>query len=98
MAQLVVVDQVLVAQRDAEDPLPDQGRHRVLDQLRPRGVGEAAGKPLDQPDRPVGRAQQQRTGIRGHLAAVETPPPPRALRPCKSKQIRATLCRHRDSP
>ena len=32
--QLVVVDQVLVAERDAEHPLTDQGGHLVLDPLR----------------------------------------------------------------
>ena len=34
MAQLVVVDQVLVAQRDPEHPLTHQSPHRVFDQLR----------------------------------------------------------------
>src|SRR5205807_207240 len=34
VAQLVVVDQVFVAQRQREDPLTDQGFDGVLDQLR----------------------------------------------------------------
>ena len=33
VAQMVVVDEVLVAQRDPEYPLTDQGRDRVLDQV-----------------------------------------------------------------
>ena len=37
VAQLVVVDQILVAQRDPEHPLPHQTRHRVLDQIRHHG-------------------------------------------------------------
>jgi hypothetical protein len=58
VAQLVVVDQILVAQRNPNYPLPDQSRYRVLDQLRRAVVRKAAGKPLDQPDRPVGGGLQ----------------------------------------
>jgi len=54
MAQLIVVDQILVAQRDPEYPLTDQARHRVLDQIGRAVIGEAPGKPRHQPDRPVG--------------------------------------------
>ena len=98
VAQLVVVDQVFVAQRDAEHPLPDQGRHRVLDQIRHPAVLEAAGKPLDQPGRPVGRTQQHRPGLRGHRAAVKRRHHRSPLDTCKAKQIRATLCLHRIPP
>jgi hypothetical protein len=42
----------------------------VLDQVSRTMIAETAGKSLDQPDRPVGRAQQQRPGIRGHRPAV----------------------------
>jgi hypothetical protein len=34
-------------------------------------VGEAGGEPLGQPDRPVGLAEQQGTGIRGDRTTVE---------------------------
>jgi hypothetical protein len=71
VAQLVVIDQVFVAQRQREDPLTDQGFDGVLDQLRRAAVGKTIGKPRDQPDRPVRRPQQQGSGIRGHLAAVK---------------------------
>ena len=64
MAQLVVVVQVLVAERDADDALHHQRLDTVLDQSGIAAVGEAGGEALDQPDRPVGRAQQQRAGIR----------------------------------
>ena len=57
MAQLVVVDQVLVAQRDPEHTLPDQARHRVLDQIGVPVIGETAGKALDQSDLLVGGAE-----------------------------------------
>ena len=66
---MVVVAQILVAQRDAEHPLPDQRCHLMFDQLRRAGIGKAGGEPVDQPDRPLARTQQQRPGIRGHRPA-----------------------------
>src|SRR5438034_7966481 len=61
-------------------------------------ISETAGKALDQPELSIGGAQQHRTGLRGHPPAVKR----RHHRPpfnwCKAKQIRATLCLHRDSP
>ena len=98
VAQFVMIDQILVAQRDAKYALPDQGRNRVLDQILRSAVLETPGKPINQPDRPVARAKQHRAGIRGHLAAVESGNHRSAIDGCKSKQIRATLCLHRASP
>ena len=64
----------------------------------PNRVNSTAGKALDQPELSIGGAQQHRTGLRGHPPAVER----RHHRPpfnwCKAKQIRATLCLHRESP
>jgi hypothetical protein len=98
VAQLVVVDQILVAQRNPNHPLPDQSPYRVLDQLRRAVVGEAAGKTLDQPDRPIGGAEQHRPGIRGHPAAVEPSHHRAPFHACKAKSIRATLRLHRALP
>jgi hypothetical protein len=98
VAQLVVIDQIFIAQRNPEDALPDQGSDSVLDELGRAAVGKTTGKPLDQANRPVRWPQQQGTCIRGHPAAVE-PRHHRASRDgCKTKQIRATLCLHRVSP
>jgi hypothetical protein len=44
MAQIVMVEHVLVAQCDAEDALADERCHLMLDQLRRPAVGEAPGK------------------------------------------------------
>jgi len=63
VAKLVVVDQVFVAERDADDPLTDQGRHIALDKGRVAGVLEARRKPTGQADHLVGRAEQQRPGF-----------------------------------
>ena len=53
VAQLVVIDQILIAQRNPKDALPDQRFDLVLDQLRRAAIGETCGKPLDQPNRPI---------------------------------------------
>ena len=50
MSKLVVVEHVLVAQGDAEHPLADHGRDRVLDLLLRPSILETAGKALDEPD------------------------------------------------
>jgi hypothetical protein len=95
VAQLVVIDQIPVAQRDPEDALADQSADRMLDQFRRQAVAEAPCEPLDQADRPVRRPQQQPAGIRGDLAAVNGGHHRPPLDACQSQQIRATLCRHR---
>jgi hypothetical protein len=98
VAQLVVIDQILITQRNAEYALPDQRPHLVLDQRRRAAIGKTRREPLDQADRPIRRPQQQGPRVRSHPAAVK----PRYHRVpfdgCKSKQIRATLCQHRVSP
>ena len=95
MAQLVVVDQILIAQREPEHALADQARHRVLDQIGRPMIGKATGKTLDQPDLPVGGAEQQRPAIRGHAAAGKRSHHSVPLNRCKAEPIRATLCLHR---
>jgi len=58
MAQIIVVDQVLVAERHAEHPLPDKRPHLVLDQVLTPRVMKAIGKPRHQFDRPIGLPQE----------------------------------------
>ena len=55
MPQMVVIVEILVAQRQAEHPLPTSVRTCVLDQLGIAVIREAAGKPIDQSDRPIRR-------------------------------------------
>jgi hypothetical protein len=57
VAQLVVIDEVFVAQRQRKNPLPDHRPDSVLDQFRRAAVSETFGKPIDQPDRLVRRPQ-----------------------------------------
>jgi hypothetical protein len=56
--QLIVIDQVFVAERDAQHPLADQGRDVVHDPVASTTIDKAAGEPLDQPDRPIRHPQQ----------------------------------------
>jgi len=98
VAQLVVINQIFVAQRNPEHALSDQRPDLMLDQLRCPAIRETLGKPLDQRDRPIRRSEQQRTRIRGDLATIKPRHYCAAIDGCKSKQIRATLCRHRVSP
>ena len=95
MAQLIVVVEVLVAERQAEHPLPHHGLDAVLDMLGRTLIPEAGGKARHDIDRPIGRAEQQAAGIGGDQTAVERRHHGAALDACKTEQIRATLCLHR---
>jgi hypothetical protein len=54
VAQLVVVADVLVAEGDADDPLPDQGPDAVLHLVLLAFIHEACSDPPDQADRAIG--------------------------------------------
>jgi Arc/MetJ family transcription regulator len=93
-----MVDEILVPERDPADALQQHGLDGMLDQLRRAAVGEASRQALHQPDRPIRGAQQQRAGVRGHLATVEGSDHRAAFDPFISEQIAATLRRHRGTP
>jgi hypothetical protein len=95
MPKLVVVDQILIAERNPEDTLPDQGRYAVLDQLRMAPVLEAPGEPLNQAERPIGCAEQQAAGIGSHHSPIKSRDHLMLLDRFKAEQVRATLCLHR---
>jgi hypothetical protein len=69
--QLVVVGDVLIAEREANDPLADQGAQRMHHSAPIAPVNEARRDPIDQPDRPIRLPQQQRPGVRRHRTPVE---------------------------
>jgi hypothetical protein len=95
VAQLVVILDVFVAERNADHALPDQLRQAVLHLLRTAMIDEAAGQPLDQPDRPVGLAQQQGPRVRGDRPAVEGGHHLAAVESFKLEPIWTTLWLHR---
>ena len=98
VAQVVVVVEILIAKRDPEHPLRHQGHDFMLNQMLTPHVVKAPGKPVHHPDRPIRRAEQQRSRIRRDRAAVERRHHFASFNRCKSKQIQATLCRHRGAP
>ena len=93
-----MVDEILVPQRDAADALHQHRLDGVLHQLRRTAVSEASRQPLHQADRPVHGAEQQRAGMRGHLPTVEGGHHLAPFDHFISKQIAATVCRHRGTP
>jgi hypothetical protein len=56
VAQLVMIDQIFIAQRNPEAALPDHGADLILGQLGGAAIGETFGKPLDQSDPPIRRS------------------------------------------
>jgi hypothetical protein len=98
LAQLVVIVEIFVAQRQAEDALPDQRLHLVLDQARIAPVVEARGEPLHQRQTLVHLPQQQRPRVRRDLAAREARHHRPAFYRFKLEQLRRTLCLHRGTP
>jgi hypothetical protein len=98
MAQFVVVVEILIAKRNPEHPLADQRRDLVLDQFRAPHVVKARCQPIHHSDRTIRRAQKQRSCIRRDRARIECRDHRAAFNRFKSKEIRATLCRHRGAP
>jgi hypothetical protein len=98
VAQLVMVDDILISERNAEHPLGHHRRNAVLDLGLDPTVIEAAGEPPHQADRPIGGAEQQRPSVRGGVATVEGGDHLTALDDFITEQVPATLCRHRGSP
>jgi hypothetical protein len=66
-----MVDQILVAERHADNTLPHQCRNLMLDQVLTPRVVEASRKPGHQSDRSIGLAQEQRTRIGSDRPSVE---------------------------
>jgi hypothetical protein len=98
LAQLVMIVEVLVAQRQAEDALPHQRLDPMLDISSVAPIGEARGKPAHQPETPIHLPQQQRACVRGDAAASEARHHRTSIDRFKFKQLRRTLRLHRGVP
>ena len=94
---MVVVDEVLVGERQSIDALPDQVLQRVYNPFRRAQVAEAAGNTIGQTDRSVGRTKQQNTAVRRDGAAVESANKLAASAGSEVEGIGATVCRDRGS-
>jgi len=95
VAQVVVVADILVAKRDADDPLSHQGGEAVHHLVRRAPIHKAGCHPVDQADRPIGVAQQQRTAIGTHRPAVERRHHTAPSEAFKLELLGVTLCVHR---
>ena len=96
LAQLVVVVEILITQRQPEHALRDQIQQRVLDLLGAAVVGEASGEPLHDPSPLFHLLQQQRSPVGGDVAPVEAPdqfPPSQVLRLLRRLSERLELSR-----
>jgi len=95
VTQVVVVAHVLIPKGNADDPLPHQGREAVHHLVLLAPIHEAGCHPVDQTDRPIRVAQQQRTAIGAHRPAVERCYHAASSEAFKLELLGATLCLHR---
>ncbi|ACP27247.1 hypothetical protein NGR_c35230 [Sinorhizobium fredii NGR234] len=95
VAQPVVVIDILVAQRDRRNALPDQRAHAVDRARRIAVINEASGHPVEQSDDPIDMAKQQGAGIRGDRSAVETSDHFVTVEAFKFELLGDTVCLHR---
>jgi hypothetical protein len=98
LAQLVVIIEVLIPQRQAEDPLPYQCLDLMFDVARIAPVAEASGEPTHQPEAAIHLAQQQAARVRRDVATVKAGHNRSSINRFKFEQLRGTLCLHRGSP
>jgi hypothetical protein len=92
--QLVVVDEVFVAQREAVNSLGDQFGDGVFDEFRVTVIGKALGESRNDPRFRLDFPQQQATGIGSDVSAIENPDEFPLFEGLKTESIRVTLCLH----
>ena len=97
-AQLLMIVQVLVAQRQSVDTLREHLAKLVLDQQRRPPVGETRPHPLQQTDLAIGLTQQQRSAIARYLTRRETGLYPARKMRCKREDFLSTLCHKKGRP
>ena len=85
-AQLVMVDEVFIAQRQAEHALRDQGLHFMQNVGAMAAVAKAGGEAIDESNGLVRLPEQQRPGVGGDHAAIEIRVHPASARSSKIDQ------------
>jgi hypothetical protein len=71
--KLVMIVDVLVAQRNPQNPLTHQPLDRMFHRNRRPAIDETRRKPLQQSQPPIGPPQKQCARVRCHRPAVERP-------------------------
>ncbi len=84
VAQVVMIVEILIAERNRNDPLAEQRRDGRLHTAAAAAVTKAGRKAFKQRDRLVRRAEKQRTAIRCDPTAIEG-----ATIPCRSTRSKA---------
>ncbi len=72
VAQLIVIIEILVAQRQPEDPLRQHVRQPMLGHRRIAAIVEALAQPRDQLHPGIGLGQQHHSGVGGDRASVDS--------------------------
>jgi hypothetical protein len=66
-----MIVEVFVSECQPEHALADQRPDCMLDQVRIAPIDKASGQSIDQSDRRIGLAQQQRPGVRADRSSVK---------------------------
>ena len=98
VAELVMVVEVFVAEREADNPLHHQRLDRMLGVGGMAVVAEAGRQATSQAKHPVRRSQQQGASVTGDGATIKGCNDRTPVSTCKLKSFQATLCRHRGLP
>jgi hypothetical protein len=93
---LVVVVQILIAQRQTVHPLGQHLLDAVLGQPGRAEIGEAAGQAPQEPHPAIHLPEQERAGIRGQRASVKTGQHRAAKMSCKLEAGLSTLCHSKE--
>jgi hypothetical protein len=93
-----VVVEILITERNADNPLHHQRLERMLGVGQIAAVLEAGRQAARQAQHSIRGPQQQRTSVTGDGAAVKRRNDRTSFSRCKRKQVRVTLCRHRGLP
>src|SRR4051794_26245877 len=92
VTELVMVVQILVAQRQSYHSLADQAFHGVLDQQRVPKITKTGRELTQQPSPPLDLSQQQPAAIRTELPAIETSHDLPPSHPLETQLFPVTLC------
>src|ERR1700691_49406 len=98
MAQLLMIVEVLVAQRQPVDALREHLAKLVRDQQRRPPVGKTRRHPLQQTDLAISLTQQQRSAIGRYLTRCETGLYAARKMRCKREDFLITLCHKKGRP
>ncbi len=91
-AQTLVVVEVLIAQRDAEDALGQEGPLRMGDEERIAGIDDTGVEGVDQTHRAIHLAQEQGSPIGGQPTATKVGLDVLTFEACKQEGFGGTVC------